>query len=192
MKAKYHVAIVGAGICGLSAAEALAGSGLDILIIDENVHLGGQLLRKPAGSPNQFSRWEPDGMKLKGFDLIDRLLAPSRSVDMITQAQVLGIFNDTRLLIHTKEERLVETTAEQILLATGAKERFLPFPGWTLPGVMSLGGAQILMKSHGVLPGHRTADPEKQRNDQRFFRGQSLLQKVNRHPFDPPSPAQIG
>ena len=157
MKAKYHVAIVGAGICGLSTAETLAGSGLDILIIDENVHLGGQLLRKPAGSPNQFSRWEPDGMKLKGFDLVDRLLAPSRSVDIVTQAQVLGIFNDTRLLIHTKEERLVETTAEQILLATGARERFLPFPGWTLPGVMSLGAAQILMKSHGILPGHRTA-----------------------------------
>jgi len=54
MKAKYHVVIVGSGIGGLSTAEALSGHGLDILLIDENVHLGGQLLRKSERSSKYF------------------------------------------------------------------------------------------------------------------------------------------
>lgn len=164
MKAQYHVIVVGSGFAGLSAAKALSGQGLDILIIDENVHAGGQLLRKTRSKSSYFPEFEPDLIKLKGFDLIQKMKR-LRHIDWLFQAQVLGIFKDKRLLVHidsinTPEEKgpdkILEVRAEHLILATGARERYLPFRGWTLPGVMSLGSAQIMMKSYGVLPACNT------------------------------------
>ncbi len=164
MKARYHVIIVGAGFAGLSAAWKLAGQGLDILVIDESVHSGGQLLRKTRLKPSYFPKLEPDLMKSKGFGLV-RTLNKMPGIDWLFQAQVLGIFKDKRLLVHiqniktSKEkgsEKVLEIRAEHLILATGARERYLPFKGWTLPGVMSLGSAQILMKSYGILPARNT------------------------------------
>jgi D-hydroxyproline dehydrogenase subunit alpha len=169
-KAKYHVVIVGSGIGGISAAQTLAGHGLDILLIDENAHPGGQLLRKSETSSRRFFNFKPDMVKTKGFSLIKKVNDACSEIDRIHQAQVLGIFNDRRLLIHTEGNKnqniprvknqnsgqVIEVQAEHLILATGARERYLPFKGWTLPGVMSLGAAQILMKSYGVLPAFHT------------------------------------
>ncbi|MCK5509895.1 MAG: FAD-dependent oxidoreductase [Desulfobacterales bacterium] len=164
MKAQYHVIIVGSGFAGLSAAQMLAGQGLDILVIDESVLPGGQLLRKTPFKPSYFPNFEPDRMKSKGFDLI-RAINKTSGIDWLFQAQVLGIFKNRRLLVHTQNiktpggkglEKVLEIRAEYLILATGARERYLPFKGWTLPGVMSLGSAQILMKSYGVLPARNT------------------------------------
>lgn len=160
MKAQYHVIIVGSGVAGLSAAETLANQGLDILIIDENVHTGGQLLRKTRPTSACFPKFDPDRMKSKGFNLV-RKINKIQSIDWLFQAQVLGIFKDRRLWVHIEKgekgsAEFLEVRAEHLILATGARERYLPFKGWTLPGVMSLGSAQILMKSHGVLPARHT------------------------------------
>ncbi len=164
MKAKYDVVIVGSGIGGLSAAQTLSGYGLDILIIDENVQAGGQLLRKSKKQRQNFLKFDPDVVKKKGFSLISKVNGTRPGIDRIGQAQVLGVFRDRRLLIHAPKEKslapspgqIMEVRAEHLILATGARERYLPFKGWTLPGVMSLGAAQILMKSHGVLPSFNT------------------------------------
>jgi len=165
MKSEYHVVIVGSGIGRLCAASTLAGHGLDILIIDENIHPGGQLLRKSENQGKQFLNVDPDLMKVKGFSLIQKISELSGAVDQIHQAQVLGIFKDRRLLVHTRDQQhkgqkrsgqIVEIQAQKLILATGARERCLPFKGWTLPGVMSLGAAQILIKNYGVLPGFQT------------------------------------
>jgi NADPH-dependent 2,4-dienoyl-CoA reductase/sulfur reductase-like enzyme len=171
IKARYHVIIVGCGIAGLSAADILAGHGLDILIIDENVHTGGQLLRTPSQKSFDHPKFDPDLMKSKGFSLARKITRmgnhghQEQSVDRFCQAEVLGIFSDRRLLIykgnaqfrnHTDARQILDVQAEHLILATGARERFLPFKGWTLPGVMSLGAAQILMKSYGVLPARHT------------------------------------
>jgi len=152
MKSKYNVVIIGSGIGGLSAAATLSGHGLDILIVDENAHSGGQLLRKPGKSPLGFSKFHPDLMKAKGGSLIQKITASSHCIDKINQTQVLGIFIDGRILIHAEalkdpgnipSGRILEIEAEHLVLATGARERTLPFKGWTLPGVMSLGAAQV-------------------------------------------------
>jgi len=160
LKAKYHVVIIGSGIGGLSAAHTLSGHGLDILLIDENAHPGGQLLRKSEASSKKFFNFKPDSVKTQGFSLIKKTKDDCSEVDRIQQAQVLGIFKDKRLLIHTQGNKnsgqIIEVQAEHLILATGARERYLPFKGWTLPGVMSLGAAQILMKSYGVLPAFQT------------------------------------
>ncbi|MBU0465130.1 MAG: FAD-dependent oxidoreductase [Proteobacteria bacterium] len=164
MKTQYHVIIVGSGIAGLSAAATLAGHGLDILIIDESGHTGGQLLRKTRLKPSYFPKFESDLMKSKGFDLV-RTINKDPDIDCLFNAQVLGIFKERRLLVHIENikthgkqnsEKIFEVQAENLILATGAREKYLPFKGWTLPGVMSLGSAQILMKSYGVLPAHNT------------------------------------
>ncbi len=164
MNVQYHVIIVGSGIAGLSAAATLAGHGLDILIIDESGHRGGQLLRKTRLKPSCFSKFEPDLMKSKGFDLV-WTINKDPDIDWLFNARVLGIFKDRRLLVHIENikthgekasEKIIEVRAENLILATGAREKYLPFKGWTLPGVMSLGAAQILMKSYGVLPAHNT------------------------------------
>ena len=161
MKTEYHIAIVGSGIGGLSAARTLAGCGLDILMIDECITSGGQLLRKTEKLI--AAKFDPDATKKKGFSLIQIVENSDQHIDRIAQAQVLGIFDDKTLLVHTgvskcskDSEQIVEIRAEFIILATGARERYLPFKGWTLPGVMSLGSAQILIKSHGVLPAQET------------------------------------
>ena len=164
MKAHYHVIIVGSGFAGLSAARMLSGQGLAILVIDESGKPGGQLLRKTPLKPSYFPKIEPDRMKSKGFDLV-RTINKIPGIDWLFQTQVLGIFKDRRLLVHIENiktpegkssGKILEIRAEHIILATGARERYLPFKGWTLPGVMSLGSAQILMKSYGVLPARNT------------------------------------
>ena len=81
-------------------------------------------------------------------------------MERLIQAQVLGIFSENLLFIQTfspdKGETMVDVQADHLILATRARERYLPFKGWDLPGVISLGAAQILMKSHGVLPARET------------------------------------
>lgn len=161
MKTKYHIVIIGSGIAGLSAAKTLVGCGLDILIIDECITLGGQLLRKTEKLI--AAKFDPDMTKKKGFTLIQKIANSDQYIDRINQAQVLGILEDKTLLVHTgasqcstNSGQILEIRTEFIILATGARERYLPFKGWTLPGVMSLGAAQILIKSHGILPARET------------------------------------
>lgn len=147
------VVIVGTGCAGLAAASVLSRAGMDVLMIDENPLPGGQLLRGPA--PKAFFLGQS---KERGFSLIQGL-DPAR-VRILSRARVLGIFPGSALLVLERDsdgkERTREIRAEHIILATGARERYLPFPGWTLPGVMSCGAAQILIKSHGILPAPST------------------------------------
>ena len=179
----YHVAVIGAGIGGISTAHTLAGLGLKIVLIDENPHMGGQFLRqpfRPKGSGTHgtghdsghgarsrlLDRILPDPMVQAGTALAEAVSAPGAGVDILHPAQVLGIFPDRRIWIMAcpaagpaagQAARLMEIKADILVLAAGAREQYLPFKGWTLPGVMSLGAVQILMKSHRVLPGACTA-----------------------------------
>ena len=166
MKSSYHVVIIGGGAGGLAAAERLLGHGLDILLLDENMHLGGQLLRKVEKHypSNLFAKFDPDRAKNRGFDLVKKVTGEEGGITILNRVQVLGI-SDGKVLVEMpgtfapgKQGRasIGEFHAEYIILATGVRERYLPFKGWTLPGVISLGAAQILMKSHGVLPGTST------------------------------------
>ncbi|MDT8379921.1 MAG: NAD(P)/FAD-dependent oxidoreductase [Desulfotignum sp.] len=175
----YHVAVIGAGIGGLSAAYTLAGQGLNIVLIDENPHMGGQFLRQhfrpeslvtggtaPGSRSRLLDRIFSDPMVPAGTSLAEAVSVPGSGVDILHPAQVLGIFPDRRIWIMTgpaggpaagPDARLMEIQAEILIFATGAREQYLPFKGWTLPGVMSLGAAQILVKSHRILPGACTA-----------------------------------
>jgi len=154
MNNKYHVIIVGSGLAGLAAADILSRYGVHILVIDDNAHTGGQLLRKQPYAGRGSKRFEPDRLKRHGARLAARL--QKDNVQILNGTQVLGIYPEHTLLIEDSRRNVSEYRADSLIIATGARERQLPFKGWTLPGVMSTGAAQILMKSSGILPGRKT------------------------------------
>ena len=145
----YDVVIVGAGPSGIGAADLLANHSLKVLLIDENSQIGGQIWRKPAYEPvSRFSVLQPPAPKM---DLSTAAGRNKNYLKIITPACVLGVFPEKHLLLSTSEESLKEIRARRIIFATGAREKVRPFKGWTLPGVMTLGAAQILLKYYGVL-----------------------------------------
>jgi NADPH-dependent 2,4-dienoyl-CoA reductase/sulfur reductase-like enzyme len=144
------VAIVGGGLAGAAAAGLLSRHGIRVLILDDNLRLGGQYLR---GGRQAGAGWT-EFFKRRGLSLIDALA--QSPVDVRTRAEVLGIEPGYELLAADGNEELFSVRAGTVLLATGARERFIPFQGWTLPGVMATGAAQILIKQSGILPARRT------------------------------------
>ncbi len=149
---RHPVVIVGAGPAGLSAAIAMSVTGLKPLVIDENPQIGGQIYRQP---PNKF-RNEPAPAQLaspkEGAELLSRFQGLGDRVEQLLGATVWGIFPPKQLaVVHDDRSQMIG--AEHIILAPGAYEYLPPFPGWTLPGVMTPGAAQALVKVMHVRPG---------------------------------------
>ncbi|MFC7395525.1 NAD(P)/FAD-dependent oxidoreductase [Scopulibacillus cellulosilyticus] len=143
----YDVAIIGAGPAGLSAAIACAKRQLQVVIIDEFMKPGGRLL----GQLHQ----EPDGTWWNGIKEANILIeqAESLGVDIRCGLSVHHIEKTEQgWHVHTSEETI---TVPALLLATGAAESPAPVPGWTLPGVMSIGAAQVMTNVHRVRPGKK-------------------------------------
>jgi len=150
---KHNVVIVGSGFSGIVAANRLADSGLDVLLLDENIHVGGQLLRKISDQLGTYSNYKPDPVKKMGFQFVKNL--ETKKIEIINKAVVIGIYPENKILVEVDEKEVISVQYDVILFATGARERFLPFKGWTLPGVYSTGMVQVLIKSSGVLPAEK-------------------------------------
>ncbi len=133
---RADIAIIGAGPAGIAAAISAASRGKSVLVLDEQPDLGGQIWR---GSPSGPARaWR------------DRFLASGAR--HLPGSTVIGISNG-RLLVDADKPFHVE--APRVILAVGARELFLPFPGWTLPGVAGVGGLQALVKAGLDVRGKR-------------------------------------
>jgi NADPH-dependent 2,4-dienoyl-CoA reductase/sulfur reductase-like enzyme len=146
--ATTELAVVGAGPAGLAAAVTAARAGVHVTLVDEYPGPGGQYLKAAshlAISP-PVSAAEKQGRALLR-DLAEL------GVELRTETLVWGI-EGLRLALYSPQG-LDWLEARTVILATGARELVIPFPGWTLPGVMTLGAAQILAKEHGILPGRR-------------------------------------
>jgi NADPH-dependent 2,4-dienoyl-CoA reductase/sulfur reductase-like enzyme len=144
------VVVVGAGLAGLAAADALGGRGLGVLVLDDNRRPGGQYLRGGRGAGRSWL----DRVAHRGLKLAERV--PGSGVEVASRAEVLGIEPGFRLLVADENGEITTIRCDRLLLATGARERFVPFKGWTLPGVISTGAVQILIKQSGVLPAGET------------------------------------
>ncbi|MBW2058414.1 MAG: FAD-dependent oxidoreductase [Deltaproteobacteria bacterium] len=148
-------AIIGAGPAGLSAAIELARAGVETLVIDENDRPGGQLVKQI----HRFfgSRHEMAGMR--GFEIGEALFSEAErlGVRFMLNTAAYGIFKESgQLGIHDRRDDLLGLVkAERLILATGARENPLWFPGWTLPGVMGAGAFQTMVNVHRVMPGRR-------------------------------------
>jgi len=139
--------VAGAGIAGLSAARTLADEGAEFLVLDEYPFLGGQYLRHREGYRPEDTR-----TRRSGFELLD--WAAGRE-EFWTSSLIIGCYGDEgeKEVAVSREGEVVVIRPGKIIIATGARERYLPFPGWTLPGVLSVGAVQALIKTSGVLPG---------------------------------------
>jgi NADPH-dependent 2,4-dienoyl-CoA reductase/sulfur reductase-like enzyme len=143
---RVQVAIVGGGLAGFAAAEVLGRFGVRVLVLDDNPHPGGQYLR---GGGRAGRAWT-DRTRRRGLALIERL--PHFPVEIARRAEVLGIEAGFKLMVADGNGGIRWVDCDRILLATGARERFVPFKGWTLPGIMATGAVQILVKQSGILP----------------------------------------
>jgi len=149
-KQKFDVVIVGSGFSGIVAAGLLADYNLNVLMVDENLHLGGQLLRKIPEKLGELSAYHPDHVKKIGFAFLESV--KKKKIVIMNRTCLVGVFPNNRLMLESERKELLDVSYQLLLFATGARERYLPFKGWTLPGVYSTGMAQVLMKSSGVLP----------------------------------------
>ena len=147
----YDLAVVGAGPAGLAAATAAAGAGASTLVIDEAAGPGGQMYRAITRiDPEVFRFLGPDywgGLALaRAFQASGAGYAPGA-----TAWSLAGDGSGLELGVALGgEARLLR--ARRVILATGALERPMPVPGWTLPGVMMAGAGQIALKSAGLVP----------------------------------------
>jgi NADPH-dependent 2,4-dienoyl-CoA reductase/sulfur reductase-like enzyme len=142
------VVVVGAGAAGMAGAVALAGLGLQVVLLDEQGSPGGQIYRGITLAP--LSRRDLLGPDYAHGNVLAQALASS-SVRYEKGAAVWQVTRDHQVS-YLRDGRLHTLQAKAVLLATGAMERPFPIPGWTSPGVMSAGAAQILLKSAGLAP----------------------------------------
>ena len=146
---EVDLVIIGAGPAGMSAAAVAAQGGLRVLMLDEQPRPGGQIYRNVA--QNRGQRGYLGKAYAAGAELVDAL--DHLRITFEAGATVWRL--DKGPQVTWSQGGLSRTTpATHVLLATGAQERPAPFPGWTLPGVMPAGAAQILMKTAGMLPKH--------------------------------------
>ncbi len=141
------VLIIGAGPAGLSAAIACRKWNLDVTVIDEFPKPGGRLL----GQLHQ----EPSGEWWNGVEETKKLLNEATALYTDIQCGVSCHHiekTETGFVIHTNKGEYI---AENLLIATGAAESAAPIPGWTLPGVMSIGAAQVMTNVHRVRIGNK-------------------------------------
>ncbi len=137
------VLVVGAGPAGIAAAVTAAEAGRQVAVVDDGAFPGGQIWRNRGESPASriARRWFAR-------------LAAEKSIVMFRQSRVVANPQERALLIETSTgSRLIRWSS--LILATGARERFIPFPGWTLPGVIGAGGLQALVKQGLEVRGMR-------------------------------------
>ncbi len=137
-----EVAVVGAGPSGLAAAYCVAQAGRRVTVVDDNPVPGGQIWRGEKQKPStpEAQEW---------FEKIG-----NSKIEFINGARV---YQQPRegLLLAERQQDVVELEFQKLILATGARERFLPFPGWTLPNVLGAGGLQSLVKTGLPIDGKR-------------------------------------
>ncbi len=147
--------VVGGGPAGLSAAATAAGHGVATILVDERASPGGQIHRQPGPG---FAVTDPARLGrdyTRGLELIEA--ARRAGVELLSRTSLVALRGTSAELLDEASGESVHVDAERVVLAPGAHDRPVVFPGWTLPGVLTAGGAQALLKASRVVPGDRVA-----------------------------------
>ncbi|MFE9600908.1 FAD-dependent oxidoreductase [Streptomyces hokutonensis] len=163
MTERPHLAVIGAGPAGLAATAAAAAHGVRVTLLDSAARAGGQFYRQPAAELNarrpqalhhRWRTWE----RLR--DSLARHVEAGHATHLTDHHVWFVERRSDHFAVHAllgpAQEDPVEVRADAVLIATGGYEKVLPFPGWTLPGVLTAGGAQAMLKGSLAVPG-RTA-----------------------------------
>jgi len=146
----YDLLVVGGGPAGLAAAGEAATLGLDVALVDERPTLGGQVFKQPGLRVRDHAALGHD--HLRGRALIDRV--EQSPVQLMLRTSCLGLWGTEALVVEEGSPARM-LTARNVIVAAGAHDRPLVFPGWTLPGVITAGAAQTVVKAHRIAPGER-------------------------------------
>lgn len=150
MSQAFDILVVGAGPAGIAAAVTAAECGLRVGVVDDNPAAGGQIWRSGAHLPGAARKWKARFesaavVRLQGWRIVDcpepGVVRAQRNGAEIAQDLSAGDGTDLRY--------------SKLILATGARERFLPFPGWTLPNVMGAGGLDAMVRGGLPIAGKR-------------------------------------
>ena len=146
------VAVIGAGSAGLSAAYQAASAGADVLVIDENKRPGGQLFKQI----HKFFGSREHQAGTRGYVIGEQLLqkVQESGARVMLDSLVYGLLPDKSMGVISNGVNY-SVQAKKIIIAAGAKENYMAFPGSTLPGVMGAGAAQTMINVNRVLPGKR-------------------------------------
>ncbi len=144
--------VVGAGPAGIVAASTAAAAGVDVIVVDENPSPGGQYYRQSPPEFDILDRAAAHSGHPEAAALYDQLDHPN--IRVLQGVRVWGVFDEHTLAL-TDEKRTFLLNTDRVVLATGASDRPLAFPGWTLPGVVGVAATLRLIKSQWVLPGQR-------------------------------------
>ncbi|CAL75434.1 oxidoreductase (Pyridine nucleotide-disulphide subunit) [Bradyrhizobium sp. ORS 278] len=145
--------ILGAGPAGIRAAIRLAAAGLRPVVVDENHACGGQIYRQPLIPDGRDDRARYGSEAPKAVRLHRDFVALGRDVDYRPNTLLWNLRDGAADILRDGVNHRV--SYDGLILATGATDRVLPIPGWTLPGVFTLGGAQIALKAQGCAIGRR-------------------------------------
>lgn len=144
--------VVGGGPAGISAARTADDAGLSVLLVDERPTLGGQIYKQPGPGFRVTDPAAMDSQYRYGRSLIESLDGTRVTVRLRTS--VVAVEGPEVVLV-TDGAPAVTVHGRRLVLAPGAHDRPMVFPGWTLPGVVTAGGLQTLAKTQRVLPGER-------------------------------------
>ena len=148
MRRDYELLVIGAGPAGMAAAQSAARHGVEVAVVDEQAGAGGQIYRNVNSSPladiGLLGKDYAFGLPLvQGFE--------NARLDFFTDCPVWYLDKSAEIGVVDKGVHR-QLNAQRVIIACGAQERAMPFPGWDMAGVMTAGAGQILMKSAAMVP----------------------------------------
>lgn len=154
-KCSTDITVIGGGPAGLSAAINARRLGLQVILVDENPKLGGQLIKQT----HKFFGSKQHYCGIRGIDIAKILIeaAKKEEVEMLLETSAIGIYNNGngKVIGVIKDNKLINVATKGIIVATGAQENMLAFPNNDLPGVYGAGAVQTLVNVYGVPPGKK-------------------------------------
>ena len=148
---RRSVVVVGAGPAGMAAAIEAAARGCEVTVLDESARPGGQIYRQadPRLPGTEFAEPTELARKKRLLRRFDEIL---HAIDYRANTIAYAAFGNGEIHVQVGDRTEV-LKPDAVVLATGMRERAIPFPGWTLPGVMFAGGAQAILKAQRTSPG---------------------------------------
>jgi thioredoxin reductase len=144
--------VIGGGAGGLTSAAIAAEAGVDVVLLDERTSKGGQYFKQPARKDLQPQSLADDQQILRGRRLLERAVGSGAKI--VNGAEVWGAFAPGEFAVRDGKGTTIYRPKKTVV-ATGAYERGMPLPGWTLPGVMTSGAAQGMLRNYGRFPAGR-------------------------------------